>query len=146
VKAGKEALLRRRVAVLLGLLWVASGLSRAAAGDCLPVWMATEGQASECGPVHVQDELKQDVKVCCAASREKAVVRVRLTRCVEQVAAAAAPPGASLAGREFIIRAEAREGQAVKELAGHGSDSWAGAVKDLCRAIAVWHGDRKRPQ
>jgi len=128
------------------LLFVTLGVAGAEAGDCLPVWLDTEGQPAECGVVRVQDELEQNTRVCLAASREKAVAAVRLTRCVEQVAAAAAPPGSSIAGREFVIRAQVTEAGAVKELAGHGSDSWASAVRDLCRAIAVWHRDRKGPQ
>jgi hypothetical protein len=131
--------MRCSVAVLAVLLLVSAGLLGAEAGDCLRVWVDARGQAAECKAVDVQAELSHSPRVCPAASAAKAVVKIRLTSCREQVAAAVAPPGSAVAGREFVVRAQASEGEVVKELAGLNGDSWAGAARDLCRAIAVWH-------
>lgn len=123
----------------VALLLVSSGLARAGGGDCLPVWVDTSEQVAECKVVDVQAELSRHPKICPAASAERAVVKIRLTMCRQQVAAAVAPPGSTVAGREFAIRAQATEGKVVKDLTGLNGDSWAGAARDLCRAITVWH-------
>jgi len=135
----------RKVAGLVALLWSCFGLGHSESGSCVAVWVDKAGQPAECSALNVDHVLKQYPKTCAAPSPEKAAVRLRLTRCVEQVAAAVAPPGLTVAGREFVVRAEAMEGARTKELAGHHGESWQGAVRDLCRAIAVWHDNRSKP-
>ncbi len=114
------------------------------AGDCLAVWVDTQGQAAECTAVRMSQELRGQRNVCAAPSAEKAVVRVKLTYCRQQVVAAIFPPGSPVGGREYVIRAEVAEGKVTKQLSGLDRNSWAGAVQALCRAIAVWHGDPDR--
>ena len=135
--------MRRSVAVVPVLLLVTSGLATGDADKCLSVWVDTRDQVADCAGVDVQAALANYPKTCRATSADKAVVKVRLTTCREQVAAAVAPPGSTVAGREFVVRAQATEGRAAKELSGHNGDSWAGAARDLCRAIVVWHGNLK---
>jgi hypothetical protein len=142
-KAGHTT--RWRTGMVALVLLAGSGLARAEA-DCVPVWLDTRGQAAECGVVDAEAGVRQQERVCLASSQEKAVVRIRLTSCRQQVAAAAAPPGAAIAGREFVVRAQATEGEATKELLGLNGNSWAGAVRDLCRAVAVWHADLAKPE
>jgi len=130
------------------LLLVVTPLAHAEAGqqhqhprqaDCVAVWVYPPGQAARCNEVDLQAQLRQHPKVCPAASAELALVTVRLTSCRVQVPAVVEPPELAVAGREFVVRAQATEGKAAKELAGLNGDSWAGAARDLCRAIAVWH-------
>jgi hypothetical protein len=128
------------------LLLVGSGPLQADAADCVAVWVDTRGQVAECKAVDLQAQLRQHPRVCPAVSAEKAVVTVLLTSCREQVPAAVTPPGLTVAGREFAVRAQATEGKAAKELAGLNGDSWAGAARDLCRAIAVWHTSLADPK
>ncbi len=144
VAVREEATMRCRIAIATMSLLLSSGLARAESRDCLPVWVDTRGQASECRAVDMQVEMRQHPRVCAAASAEKAVMKVRLTSCREQVAAALAPPGSAVAGREFAVRAQATEGAAAKELIGLNGNSWAGAAQDLCRAITVWHANRAK--
>ena len=132
-------------ALVAVFLLVVSGLAQAEAADCVAVWVDTRGQVAECKDVDLQAQLSKHPKVCPAASAEMAVVTVQLTSCREQVPAAVTPPGLSVAGHEFAVRAQATEGKAAKELAGLNGDSWAGAARDLCRAIAVWHASLAKP-
>ncbi len=130
----------------LTMLVLASGPAPREAGGCLPVWLDVERQAAECAAVHTHavDELTQNPRVCLAGSQKKAVVSMRLTRCVQQEVAAVAPEGARIAGRELVIWAEVAEGRTVKQLAGRDSESWARAMHRLCHAILVWHGNEKQ--
>lgn len=137
--------MRWSVALVAVLLLIVSGPVHAEAADCVSVWVDARGQAAECKAVDLQAELRQHPRVCPAASAEKALVTVLLTSCREQVAAAVTPPGLTVAGREFAVRAKATQGKAAKELAGLNGDSWAGAARDLCRAIAVWHASLAEP-
>ena len=137
--------MRWNVALVAVLLSVLSGPVQAETADCVPVWVDTRGQVAECNVVGLEAQLKQHQRVCPAASAEKAVVTVVLTSCREQVPAALTPPGLTVAGREFAVRAQATQGKVAKELVGLNGDSWAGAARDLCRAIAVWHASLAVP-
>jgi hypothetical protein len=138
--AGKEGGMRRTATAVPVMLMLASVMAGADAGDCLAVWVDTQGQAAECAAVQMQKELDHQPDVCAAPSSKKAAVHVKLTSCREQVAAAVPPPGSTVAGREYVIRAQVTEGKVEKELTGLDRNSWAGAVRSLCRAIVVSHG------
>jgi hypothetical protein len=135
--------MRGDAAVFVMLLLV-SGLPGADAGECLAVWVDTQDEPAECTAIKIQNELGHQPGVCAAPSSKKADVRVKLTSCREQTAAAIPPPGSKVAGREFVIHFQVTEGRVTKELNGLDSNSWAGAVRDLCRAIVIWHGHREQ--
>jgi len=107
------------------------------AGDCLAVWVESEGQPSECNAVQMAAALDHQPNVCRAENAKKAAVRVRLTSCLEGPSAAIPEPGAAVI--EHLIQAQVSEGKQSKQLTGRDNHSWAGAVADLCRAIVAWH-------
>lgn len=113
-------------------LLAAPGLAWTDAGDCLAIWVDTQGQPAECAAVRLVEELDHQPDVCPAEKADKAAVRVKMTSCVE------AP--------SHIIRARASEGMASKELTGRDDASWAGAVRELCRAVVAWHFGRDEPR
>jgi len=133
--------MRCALVVVPMLLLLLARSVQAQATDCVPVWVypSTLTQPAGCDAVDLRAQLRQHGKVCSAASLEQAVVTVRLTSCREQAVAALPPPGLTVPGSEFVVHAQATEGKATKELAGLSGDSWQGAARDLCRAIAVWH-------
>ncbi len=129
----------RAAAVTLTLMLLAPGLAAADAGDCLAVWVEPE-QPAECKPLGMDTELDHQPDVCRAPSAKKAAVRLKLTSCREQPQAVS--PGTTPAGHEYVVRAQVTEGQVTTELSASDEGSWSGAIRRLCRAVVVWHGQR----
>jgi len=124
-------------AAAVAIFVAGAGSVWADAGDCLAVWVETQGLPSECNAVQMAAELDHQPNVCQAENAKKAVVRVKLTSCLEGPHAAI--PELGVAVIEHVIQAQVSEGKLSKQLTGRDNHSWAGAVAELCREIVAWH-------
>lgn len=127
----------RHVANVMVLLSTAA-IARPDAGDCLAIWVDTQGQPAECAAVHMRERLDHLPDVCAAESAAKAVIRVKLIGCSEGPKAAIPTPGTAVI--QYVIDAQVAKGKVSGKLTGRGNGGWDPAIADLCRGIVGWHG------
>jgi hypothetical protein len=113
------------------------------AGECLSVWIDPEKRPAQCEAADVRKDLARQPDLCLAASPEKAVLRVKVTDCLEGPKAAIPIPAAALI--EYVIHAQVTEGKVSKELSGRDNHSWQGAARELSQAIEAWHRGQSSP-
>jgi hypothetical protein len=110
--------------------------SLAIADECLSVWIDADKPA-QCDAVNVREGFARQRDMCFAARPGTAVLRVKVTDCLEGPRAAIPVPAAALIER--LIVAQVTEGKVSRELTGRDNRSWPGATQDLYQTIKAWH-------
>lgn len=108
-----------------------------AGSGAVTVWLDAEKVPAECDVAPVREELSRQPGISLVKGPNEAVLRLRVTGCVEGPKAAVPTPASALI--EHVVEAEVTAGAAIDKITGRDNHSWQGAANDLAVVVIEWH-------